>query len=116
MRAHGMVQAELDLVLELGLRDRLQPNVPEIGRMPPELERDKVILLVVGEPPWQVPLFHLSLFEGTDVRQRRADRPDPARDTDRGGDVGLRDLGIDCPRWGHEVWERGESKQGQNDR
>jgi len=44
------------------------------------------------------------------------DRPDPARDTDRGGDVGLRDLGIDCPRWGHEVWERGESKQGQNDR
>ena len=50
-RADLPVQLVLDPVHLLGVRPRLRPEVPRVGRVAAELERDQVVLLVLGGLP-----------------------------------------------------------------
>src|SRR6266851_7186190 len=88
----------------VGTGQRFRPEVFRIGRVTAYLERDQVVLFVVGRLGVGVAVrLDLLCLEGVRVSRRRPDFGRVAADANGGEDVVLRDSGIGDPRSAYRV-------------
>jgi hypothetical protein len=99
-RTHRAVELPLQRVFLLRVRPRLWPEIGWIVRGPPELDRNKVVLLISRRRSIEMAGMHLFALQFPRVRVRRSDRPRPSSHTDRLLDCRLRHLGIKSPGGG----------------